>query len=270
LIISTAILLRYRNKIGKIGADDWIEGGRQGNCSRPFAAWLSDRRDRKCHSPAGSRAIRVDIKDVRRTPELAGIHAADHAAAASHEAPPVPFKNSVTQSMKFRMLRGTGVHAMRTFIATAALLLCSIWTFSVSADPCDASKELDERILACGDNNLAPQYGRECLAIIKQEGEATFTALQKAEALRNSGTLNDAISHAAEQIKTMEVQANNVAAYADVMIDFPDSKGPETSAECFNTNFDELSRVVWEMDDELIRAKGAYKSAVGVRDHLGK
>ena len=65
----------------------------------------------------------------------------------------------------------------------------------------------------------------------------------------------------AGQIKTMQSQTANVADYAQTMIDFPDSDRRETSAECFNTNFDELQKVIDEMDDQISLAKKAYKAA---------
>jgi hypothetical protein len=142
-----------------------------------------------------------------------------------------------------------------------ASVLCSIPAFPVFADPCNASKELDEQILKCGDNALAPKFGRECLAIIKKESEVAHATLQKAQASRDRRKLEEAINNMFEQIKTMQSQTANVADYAGLMIDFPDSYRKETSAECFNTNFDELQKIVNDMDDEIIRAKKAYETS---------
>ena len=114
---------------------------------------------------------------------------------------------------------------------------------------------------------MAPQYGRECLTIVKKESEIASAALQKAVASHNRQVLKDAIDKMAEQIKTMQSQTANVADYAQTMIDFPDSDRSEMSAECFNTNFDELQKVVDEIDGQIILAKKAYKAAV---DRLGK
>jgi hypothetical protein len=143
----------------------------------------------------------------------------------------------------------------------------SMTTLPVYADPCNASKELENKIISCRDNVLAPQYGRECLTIIKKESEVVSAALRKAVASHNRQVLKDAINQTTEQIKTMQSQAANVADYAQTMIDFPDSYRRETSAECFNTNFDKLQKVVDEIDNQIILAKRAYKAAV---DRLGK
>ncbi len=127
-------------------------------------------------------------------------------------------------------------------------------TLPVYADPCDAAKELENKIIRCGDNVLAPRFGRECLTIIRKERAVASAALQKAVASHNRQVLKDAINQMAGQIKTMQSQATNVADYAQTMIDFPDSDRRETSAECFNTNFDELQKVVDEIDDQIILA----------------
>ena len=142
-----------------------------------------------------------------------------------------------------------------------ASVLCAIPAFPVFADPCNASKELDEQILKCGDNALAPKFGRECLAIIKKESEVALATLQKAQASRDRRKLEEAINNMFEQIKTMQSRTANVADYAGLMIDFPESYRKETSAECFNTNFDELQKIVNGMDDEIIRAKRAYEAS---------
>ena len=110
-----------------------------------------------------------------------------------------------------------------------ASVLCAIPAFPVFADPCNASKELDEQILKCGDNALAPKFGRECLTIIKNENEVALATLQKAQASRDRRKLEEAINNMFEQIKTMQSRTANVADYAGLMIDFPDSYRKETS-----------------------------------------
>ena len=90
--------------------------------------------------------------------------------------------------------------------------------------------------------------------------------MQKAQASRDRRKLEEAINNMFEQIKTMQSRTANVADYAGLMIDFPDSYRKETSAECFNTNFDELQKIVNDMDDEIIRAKRAYQASKKLRN----
>lgn len=60
-----------------------------------------------------------------------------------------------------------------------------------------------------------------------------------------------------EQIKSLQKYTGLIADYPNVMIDFPDAKNAEDSAECFNENFDKIQKIVGHMDDEILAAKAA-------------
>lgn len=157
----------------------------------------------------------------------------------------------------------------------ALALLLMLSASSAMAAPklpaCPTIEQLDEKIISCGDDEIAAQKARDCADTIIASWQLAAEGLKAT--LEVSGS-NQSVSEKEakldyertlltleSQIARMQDGTDLVADYVLVMVDYPDSNDDENSLSCFNENFHKVESIVKELDDEIVRAKEIYELA---------
>lgn len=157
-----------------------------------------------------------------------------------------------------------------------ALALASpLWAAEKKQPACREGKSFLKEIYNCGQNKLAATYAEKCanhsLAAVKAAGGALAAQMEAAKLSLSTGQaagMNDARKRLATtvmalgaQIAAMQKSAALISAYPKVMIDYPDGKDDETSAGCFSPAFNKIQDIVSNLDQEIVKAKGAREQA---------
>lgn len=136
---------------------------------------------------------------------------------------------------------------------------------------CPSVPELETQMMSCGDNYYAAEKAEECADTIKESWKAAAAKLQKILATQGrhqsdseavaAADYKKAMAATKAQIEQMQAGTALVAAYPEVMINFPDAADEEASLSCFNEAFDRVQKAVSDLDDEIIAAKKVYEEA---------
>jgi hypothetical protein len=148
---------------------------------------------------------------------------------------------------------------------------------STIVQSCPSIKQVDEKIISCGNNAYAAAAADKCAKAVMQDWNRAAGPLKTLLPVLRSkeepaspkersadNTLADyrrAIAILDRQIRFLRKYAALLAKYTEIMIDLPSSRTAASSLECFNTAFDQVQRVVTQLDDEIIRAKAARAQA---------
>lgn len=146
---------------------------------------------------------------------------------------------------------------------------------------CMEGKAFLSQIYNCGQNKVAAVYAERCskasLAAVKA-ASAGLAAQMAALKQRNSqsGSMQDArerlasaISALGAQITAIQKSASMIAAYPEVMIDYPGAEDDEASAGCFSPAFNRIQDIVTNLDQEIVAAKAARLQAQAFLATLG-
>lgn len=141
-------------------------------------------------------------------------------------------------------------------------------------NPCPKPEEFRQRIYNCGENRLAEAYAKACakdsLDTVRAVGVALDLAMkdlqkqstsQEKAALDALSKLDIAIDSLGAQIPFLQKRTSLIASYVSAMIDYPGAENEEESMDCFSEHFNEMQKVVNELDREIIKLKGAYRKA---------
>jgi len=144
---------------------------------------------------------------------------------------------------------------------------------------CPSLDELDAQILNCGDGYFAAEMARECADKVIASWQLAADQLkstlevsgsdQKVSAMEAKNDYDKTMRLLKAQILHMQEGTSLVASYPDVMVDFPDSNGEEESLSCFNEPFEEVQKIVTNLDQEIIKAKKVYAAAKEMKSIAG-
>lgn len=140
---------------------------------------------------------------------------------------------------------------------------------------CPPPDSLAGDIWNCGENANVIPVAKACADAITASWKSESAALTAVMAGNKAGTkesqrqdlsntmkdYTSAIAAIDRQIALMQKYTDLTADYAKMMIDFPDSTGDATSADCFNSAFHDLQKIVNSLDEQIILAKGARDEA---------
>lgn len=160
-------------------------------------------------------------------------------------------------------------------ISLVVLLLSAV--SALAADEaqmiCASPESFIEDIYNCGQNKVATFYAQKCAdELMKKSAEngkslsLLLAELEKAGKENQEAAFADAknrleLSAAVlrTQIDELKKNTDRIETYTEAMIDFPDSKEDESSAECFNTAYHSLQKIVDRLDKEIIQSKAALE-----------
>lgn len=143
-------------------------------------------------------------------------------------------------------------------------------------EDCPSLNEVRESIMNCGQNVLASEVASMCAGAVKAawaaEGARLMGTLKlndaKLKGEQDKLTVNArndylaAINSLDQQITQMQHYTNLVSTYTQVMMDYPEGTSEATSAECFNSAFNDVSKTVADLDNEIIRAMDIRDAAI--------
>ena len=143
---------------------------------------------------------------------------------------------------------------------------------------CPSVAELSAKIKICSENKQTAVAARACAAEMRKSWKEANHAFQlglAASRAKLKGSQEKSVETSNFDYKSMEVTIATeiermqkytalIASYPQAMLDFEDAVDDDTSATCFNESFNELQKLVKELDKEIISAKAAHKVALGL------
>ncbi|HEY8280247.1 MAG TPA: hypothetical protein VIH99_11530 [Bdellovibrionota bacterium] len=142
---------------------------------------------------------------------------------------------------------------------------------------CPSVEDVDNEIISCGSNAYVGQKAKQCSDAIIASWKTASAALKvqlAANAAVDSQNVSEektfrdydqTIRSLDKQIAYMVENTSLIVSYTERMVDFPEGVDDATSAQCFNDPFHEISDLVWNLDEEIIRAKKIRQMAVDMR-----
>lgn len=134
------------------------------------------------------------------------------------------------------------------------------------SDACPTAETIEEKIINCGYNTVAADQAQQCLVLVVEQKQAALSRSSTAVTSSNREILAQAFRRLTTDINLMQNEAEIVANYTDAMIDVNDSRGAETSMDCFNTSFDRIQKVINQMDaaiEETMDRRDVIKARIG-------
>lgn len=134
--------------------------------------------------------------------------------------------------------------------------------------------DLDDQMISCGSNSLAPKSAQACYRDIQKQWKAASARLSVSlktigtgnrqnefEAKTQSGLIAT-VAEVDALIVSMKAKADMVADYELLMVNDPNAESLEDSLSCFGEPFQELGKVIDQMDQAVIDARAARAKAV--------
>jgi hypothetical protein len=140
---------------------------------------------------------------------------------------------------------------------------------------CPEPAWLAKRIRICSQNRFAAEAAARCQAEMDRDWTRVYKLFRKllgqAEARQTENQNRSMVDsrdgyyetylEMSRQVEQMQKYTTRIASYAQVMLDFPDSRSAKTSASCFNSAFDQVQEIVSGMDKKIIEAMKARDEA---------
>lgn len=163
------------------------------------------------------------------------------------------------------------------FLLAFSFLSLSISNLAVAATDCATLDEIDDRIISCGDNQIAAEGAKTCAVEIKKDWKAASKELEAA--LQNNKQKNQNTSQLLtkvdyektvkmleREITKMQEKTGMIADYASLLIDYPDSDRMEKSLSCFVSAFNSIQQTVTGLDAEIVSAKKLLTQTLALRE----
>lgn len=116
---------------------------------------------------------------------------------------------------------------------------------------------------ACSDSLIAASRAQgAALAAVMNSLKAQLGDAQNRSMTDTAKRLKISIDQLTAQIKNLQKGTGTILAYPEVMIDFPEGKDDNTSAECFSKNFHKLQDIVDNLSNEIMNSKHARETAL--------
>lgn len=147
-----------------------------------------------------------------------------------------------------------------------------------SLSACPTEDDMDELILSCGDNAHIAQKAKDCsdqtiaawktaakAAEAKLGLNANKTTSQKNSQAKAKTDYDEAIKVLTAQIANMESNTDLISDFTEAMVNYPDAKTMEDSPDCFVDEFNNVQKIVTNLEEETAQARAVLKMATELR-----